>query len=86
MTCWACFDSSIKKNSVYEHRGKQIVEDEGPVTFMSVTKYNWNKDESYIKIIIAMMKKYYEIHNYMHTSTHIKQLVKTSASVDCLFS
>lgn len=30
-----------------------------------------------------MMKKCCEIHNYMHTGTHIKQLVKTSASVDC---
>lgn len=63
-----------------------MIEDQGPLTFMCVTKYNWNKDEIYIKIIITTMKKYYEIHNYMHTGTHIKQLVKISASVDCLFS
>lgn len=57
MTCWACFDSSIKNLSLWTRRGKQIFEDEGPVTFMCVTKNNWDKDESYIKIIIAMMKK-----------------------------
>lgn len=69
MTFWTCFDSSMKKQCLWTHRGKQIIEDQGPLTFMCVTKYNWNKDESYIKIIIAMMKKCYEIHNYMHTST-----------------
>lgn len=67
-----------RKNNIYEDRGKQIIEDPGPLSLMHVAKYNWNRDESYIKIIIATMNKYYQIYNYMHTDIHIKQLVKTS--------